>query len=151
MIENPPQGYPRVTPYLLYEDAEAALEWLAHAFGFRERFRHEFEGLINHAELECDGGLIMLACPGRDYRSPLRLGGATMLTHVYVDDINTHYERAKAAGAEIRTEPTEKPYGTIQYSAIDPEGHMWLFSEQVREPEPEWQLSPSEANLQVAK
>ena len=58
--------------------------------------------------------------------------------HVYVDDLGAHYERAKAAGAVIRAEPTEKPYGTIQYSAADPEGHLWLFSEQVREPDPEW-------------
>ena len=64
-----------------------------------------------------------------------------MLTHIYVDNLPAHYERAKTAGAEIRTEPTEKPYGTIQYSAIDPEGHQWLFSEQVREPEAEWKLT----------
>jgi uncharacterized glyoxalase superfamily protein PhnB len=138
--ENPPEGYPRIAPYLLYEDPSAALDWLARAFGFRERFRHEFDGLINHAEMEYEDGLIMLACPGRDYRSPRRLGGATMLTHIYVDDLSAHYERAKTAGAEIRTEPTEEPYGTIQYSAIDPEAHLWLFSEQVRVPDPEWQL-----------
>ena len=137
-IRNPPDGYPRIAPYLLYEDPPAALEWLARAFGFRERFRHEFEGLINHAEMEYEGEVIMLACPGRDYRSPRRLGGATTLTHIYVDDLYAHYARAKEAGAEIRAEPTEKPYGTIQYSAIDPEGHLWLFSEQVREPDPEW-------------
>jgi uncharacterized glyoxalase superfamily protein PhnB len=145
MVDKVPHGYSRVTPYLLYENPAAALEWLAGAFGFRERFRHEFEGLINHAEMEYDGGQIMLACPGRDYRSPRRLGGATMLTHIYVDALQEHYERAKAAGAEIRTEPAEKPYGTVQYSAIDPEGHLWLFSEQVREPEPEWQLDESTA------
>ena len=43
-----------------------------------------------------------------------------------------------AAGAVIRRKPEDKPYGTIQYSAEDPEGHLWLFSEQVREPTPEW-------------
>lgn len=141
MPMNPPSGYPRVTPYLMYDDTAAALEWLATAFGFRERFRHSGDdGWIDHAEMEIADGLLMLATPGADYRSPKRLGGATALVHVYVGDIYAHFERAKAAGAVIRTEPQEEPYGTIQYSAVDLEGHLWLFSEQIREPEPEWRI-----------
>jgi PhnB protein len=137
---NPPAGYTRVTPYLLYEDPAAALDWLARAFGFRERFRHAVGGTIDHAEMEFAGGLIMLASPGTDYRSPRRLGQATVVIHVYVEDIHAHFERAKEAGATIEREPTEKPYGTIQYAAADSEGHLWLFSEQLREPEPEWKV-----------
>jgi PhnB protein len=141
MTANPPRGYPRVAPYLLYEDPAAALEWLAGAFGFRERFRNTLEdGRIDHAEMEIGDGLLMLANPGPEYRSPRALGGATQLVHVYVDDIREHFERATAYGAAIRTEPQEKPYGTIQYSAADPEGHLWLFSEQIREPDPEWRI-----------
>jgi uncharacterized glyoxalase superfamily protein PhnB len=141
MPENPPRGYTRITPYLLYEDAAAALDWLAKAFGFRERFRHPLtDGRVDHAEMEFAGGLIMLATPGTDYRSPRRLGQATVVIHVYVDDIRAHCQRAREAGATIDREPTEKPYGTIQYAATDPEGHVWLFSEQVREPEPEWEV-----------
>jgi PhnB protein len=146
VIANPPPGYPRVAPYLLYEDPAAALEWLSAAFGFRERFRNTLEdGRIDHAEMEIGEGLVMLASPGADYRSPRRLGGATALVHVYVDDIERHFERAKAGGAAIRNEPTEKPYGTIQYSAADPEGHLWLFSQQVREPDPEWRTAQASA------
>jgi uncharacterized glyoxalase superfamily protein PhnB len=59
---------------------------------------------------------------------------------VYVDDICAHFQRAKEAGAMIVREPAEKPYGTVQYAAEDPEGHVWLFSEQVREPEAEWRV-----------
>jgi PhnB protein len=141
MVTNPPTGYSRITPYLLYEDAAAALDWLARAFGLRERFRHEANGLIDHAEMEYRDGEIMLASPGNDYRSPGRLGGATVIVHMYVDDIHAHYEGARDAGATIRREPKEKPYGTIQYSAVDPEGHVWLFSQQVRDPEPEWAVT----------
>lgn len=145
MPENPPRGYTRVAPYLLYEDTAAALDWLSKAFGFRERFRNTVEdGRIDHAEMQVDDGLIMLATPGTEYRSPRRLGGASVVIHVYVDDIHAHFARAKEAGASIRSEPKEKPYGTIQYSAVDPEGHVWLFSEQVREPEPEWRIVETE-------
>jgi uncharacterized glyoxalase superfamily protein PhnB len=141
MVDNPPRGYPQIAPYLLYEDPAAALEWLARAFGFRERFRHVVdEGRIDHAEMEFRSGLIMLARPGSDYRSPRDLGGATVVIHVYVDDIDAHTARAREAGATIVSEPTDKPYGTIQYAAEDPEGHVWLFSEQLREPEAEWRI-----------
>jgi uncharacterized glyoxalase superfamily protein PhnB len=144
MATNPPSGYPRVTPYLMYEDPAAAIEWLVEAFGFRERFRHVGDsGWIDHAELEIADGLLMLAKPGDDYRSPHTLGGATSLVHVYVAGIRDHCERARAAGAVIRDEPSERQYGTIQYAAIDPEGHLWLFSEQIRDPEPEWTLPES--------
>jgi PhnB protein len=142
---NPPAGYPRVAPYLLYEDPEAALAWLQAAFGFRERFRHVGEERwINHAELELGDGVVMLARPDAAYRSPARLGGATALVHVYVDRIHEHFEQALAAGAVVRTRPHEEPYGTIQYSVADPEGHLWLFSEQVREPDPPWRLEAPE-------
>jgi PhnB protein len=137
---NPPTGYTRIAPYLLYEDTAAALDWLATAFGFHERFRHPVDGSIDHAEMEFAGGMIMLATPGPDYRCPRRLGQATVVIHVYVDDIRAHFERAKEAGATIEREPTEKPYGTIQYAAQDPEGHSWLFSQQIGEPEPVWKV-----------
>jgi uncharacterized glyoxalase superfamily protein PhnB len=128
----------------MYEDPARALEWLASAFGFRERYRHVGpDGWIDHAELEIEDGLVMLGKPGADFRSPQTLGGATSLVHVYVDDATEHCERARAAGATIRAEPSEKPYGTIQYTAADPEGHLWLFSEQVREPDPEWRVYSS--------
>jgi PhnB protein len=140
MPRNPPPGYTRIAPYLLYEDTAAALDWLAKAFGLHERFRHPVGETIDHAEMEFAGGLIMLATPRTDYRSPRRLGQATVVINVYVDDIHAHFERTKQAGATIDREPTEKPYGTIQYAAEDPEGHIWLFSEQVREPETEWKV-----------
>jgi uncharacterized glyoxalase superfamily protein PhnB len=142
VVANPPAGYPSVAPYLLYEDPAAALDWLARAFGFRERFRNVgADGWIDHAEMEVGGGgLIMLAKPSADYRSPRSLGAATSLVHVYVDDAQVRFERAKDAGATVRDEPTEKPYGTIQFCVADPEGHLWLFSQQVREPDPEWRI-----------
>jgi uncharacterized glyoxalase superfamily protein PhnB len=128
----------------MYEDPAAALDWLVAAFGFRERFRHVGpEGWVDHAELEVGDGLVMLGKPDAGFRSPRSLGGATSLVHVYVDSVPDHCARARAAGATIRTEPAEKPYGTIQYSAADPEGHLWLFSEQIREPDQEWRIEPS--------
>ena len=45
----------------------------------------------------------------------------------YVDDVDAHYERAKAAGAVVRQEPEDRPDGLRMYSVADPEGHVWHF------------------------
>ena len=71
-----------VTPYLLYEDAGAAIEWLSKAFGFGEKDRFEHEGRVAHAELDVgDGSTIFLGGPGGVYRNPkaVVLAGAALL------------------------------------------------------------------------
>src|SRR5205823_4794009 len=118
MAQNPPEGYPRITPYLLYEDVAAALEWLAQTFGFRERLRvAEPEGEVAHAEMELDGGVVMMGDPGPEYESPKRLGRATEYVHVYVDDVDRHFEQAKEAGATILSAVEDQSYGDRTYSA----------------------------------
>jgi PhnB protein len=134
MPHNPPEGYPRVSPYLLYQDGVAAIDFLSRAFGFRERMRmQDDQGVVGHAELELDGGVVMLGQPGGDFKTPRELGLDTSLVHVYVDDVDAHYTRAKAAGAEITREPADQSYGDRNYAAKDPEGHDWFFSQHVRD------------------
>ena len=103
MPDDVPAGHSRITPYLGYEDGEAALEFLVKAFGFTEQFRMQMpDGSIGHAELELDGGHLMLGCPGPDYRSPKHQGrDSDVLVHVYVADVDAHFEQAQAAGATI--------------------------------------------------
>ena len=138
MPQNPPEGYPRVMPYLLYEDSDAALDFLTSAFGFREKFRMtDDDGRINHAEVELGDGVIMLGTPGSDYKNPKRLGGKTQSVYVYVDDVDAHYEKAKAAGAKIVREPEDQFYGDRNYGVEDPEGHEWYFGTHVRDVSPE--------------
>ena len=138
MVANPPENTPRITPYLLYEDVGAALDWLARAFGFRERFRMPGpDGKITHAEMMLSEGLVMMGYPGPDYRNPKRLGQATTHIHVYVDDVDAHYEQARSAGARILAEPEDQFYGDRRYGAEDPEGHTWYFAQHIRDVAPE--------------
>jgi len=139
MVKNPPDGMPRVTPYLYYEDVDAALDWLARAFGFRERVRMPGpDGKAAHAEMEVgSGGLVMLGRPGPAYRNPKRLGQPTQNVYVYVDGVDEHCRRAKAAGAAVLQEPADQFYGDRRYGVTDPEGHEWYFAEHVRDVSPE--------------
>jgi uncharacterized glyoxalase superfamily protein PhnB len=135
----------KIVPFIGYEDAAAAIDWLERAFGFRERreARHEDEtGTITHAELDLDGATIYLSTP-RGYASPRTLRAESQTAarsydnpwvidghFVEVGDLDGHFTRAAAAGATILREPEEPGTGFRIYTAEDPEGHRWMFGEQ---------------------
>ena len=138
MVQNPPEGFPRITPYLLYEDVDAALDWMIAAFGFTERVRMKGpDGKANHAEVSLGDGVVMMGHPGPDYQNPKRRGGATQLVYVYVDDVDKHHEAAKSAGATILNPPADQFYGDRTYGAEDPEGHHWSFAQHTKDVAPE--------------
>jgi PhnB protein len=134
MPQKLPEGYTAVMPYLYYKDAGAALDFVTNVFGAKEKFKMAGEdGKIAHAEVEFDGGVVMLGTPGPDYKSPQELGGRTVGIYVYIDDVDGHCERVNAAGAKITEEPTDKFYGDRSYACEDPEGHQWFFATHVKE------------------
>jgi uncharacterized glyoxalase superfamily protein PhnB len=126
------ERYPSISPYLYYEDAAAAMDWLMKAFGLRERVRMtNDDDTVQHGELELGGGVVMLGQPGAGYQSPRKRGGGTGGVHVEVEDVDAHFEQAKAAGATIHMEPTDQPYGDRRYDAEDLEGHHWFFAHRI--------------------
>jgi PhnB protein len=129
-----------VTPYLLYEDVESALDFLARAFGFQETLRYTGgDGSISHAEMRVGEGSIMLGDPGDEYRNPRRLGAVTVQVYVEVDNVDALFPRATAAGAELIEEPADQEYGQRRFGVKDPEGHSWWFAQQLRVVAPdEW-------------
>jgi PhnB protein len=144
MATNPPENMPRITPYLYYEDVAGAIEWLVRTYGFSERMRMPGpDGSVMHAEVECADGVVMLGCPSADYQNPSRLGQATQGLYVFVDDVDKHFEHAKASGATIVNEPEDQFYGDRRYTTEDPEGHQWFFATHVRDVAPEDMAPPS--------
>jgi uncharacterized glyoxalase superfamily protein PhnB len=138
MVQNPPEGMPQVTPYLLYEDVGSTVDWLIATFGFEEAVRMPGpDGKTFHAELTMGSGRVMMGTPSPDYQNPKKRGGATQLTYVYVDDVDKHYEKAKAAGAIIVNELADQFYGDRTYGAEDPEGHSWSFAQHVKDVAPD--------------
>ena len=120
-----------ITPYLLYRDAGAALQWLAKAFGLRKS-GHSYKdsaGRVTHAEMKLGDAVLMLGSPGPDFKNPKVLGQATQNLYVDVADAAKHYARAVRAGARIVEEPNDTFYGARRYGAEDPEGHRWFFAQ----------------------
>jgi uncharacterized glyoxalase superfamily protein PhnB len=142
-----PGGWPRLSSALFYEDAASAIDWLCRAFGFDVRLKVEGDGgRIEHSELVYGEALIMVAQagasarrPGETFRtSPKSIGGAnTQSLMLFVDDVDAHCSRARAAGATISAEPEEHDYGADywcdrSYGAVDLEGHRWWFTQRLR-------------------
>jgi PhnB protein len=132
-MASPPPGYPRVSPYLLYEDADAAIEHLCAAYGFVLRRTETGGAGRKHAELLLgEDGLVMLGQAGETFKSPRTLGiFPPSLVHVYVEDVEALHERARGAGADVG-ELEESPAGDRRFTATDPEGQVWVFAQRVR-------------------
>ena len=139
-----PKGWPRLSVGIVYRDPAKAIDWLCKAFGFEVQIKVEGEGgQIVHSELVLGGGLISLGSgegKGRTWRkSPLDVGGAnTQSCCVYVDGVDAHCARARAAGATIASEPTTNDYGDgywvdRSYEAVDLEGHHWWFMTRIED------------------
>jgi len=154
MIENRSAPPGPVVPGLSYEDVPKAIEWLCAAFGFTERLRTppEPDGSIHHTQLAIgEGSMILTGVPAAERRRD----GSKAPAHgpmVYVQDVDAHFERAKKFGAKIVDPPTTCPFGERQYSAEDPAGYRWTFSQHVADVDPvEWgaQVSDIKSHLEL--
>jgi uncharacterized glyoxalase superfamily protein PhnB len=131
-----------VVPSVFYKDPFAALEWLQQAFGLElGMLLTDNEGRFAHSELTWQDAAIVV---GGEWSSPQLLGPAvlkspaslggvgTQFIRLHLDEgLDAHCERARAAGARITQEPETQFYGARTYRALDPEGHVWTFSQVV--------------------
>jgi len=123
-----------VIPTMRYKDAPAAIDWICSAFGFEEHLVVPGEyGTIVHAQLRYGNAMIMLGSAtdneyGTFIKPPKDLDGInTQAAYIIVEEIDEHYRRAIAAGADIIMDIKDEDYGGRGYSCKDPEGHIWNF------------------------
>jgi uncharacterized glyoxalase superfamily protein PhnB len=140
-----PKGWPRLSTALYYKDPARMIDWLCQAYGFELRLKVEGDGgQIEHSELCFGEAVIMLSgerpvddrfvIPGL---SPLSAGANTQNLMLYVDDVEAHFVRARAAGAMIINEPQTRDYGDDywsdrSYGTLDPEQHHWWFAQRLK-------------------
>ena len=149
-MKPPPKDWPRMCAGVYCKNAARMIDWYCDAFGFELRLKVEGDnGRIEHSELTYGGGMIMVGEEREgaaqkfetDARSPLSVRANTQSLMVFVDDADAHCKQARAAGARVVAEPAVHDYGEDywadrSYGAIDPEGHLWWFTQRVRDPKP---------------
>jgi len=124
------RGMQTIFPILRYDDARGAAQWLCATFGFVEVFSVPESGqIVRHAQLALGASVIMLGStrPDDGMASPQVFGAATQALYVYVVDVDAHFERARSAGAEIKSPPKDTDFGSREYHVCDLEGHPWTF------------------------
>lgn len=134
-----PEGYHSVTPYLIIKGAAEAIEFYKKAFGATELFRMDHEGKIGHAELKIGDSPIMLADehPGMGYVGPATLGGTPVSLLIYVEDVDTIYKQAIAAGGVELKALQDQFYGDRSGTLKDPYGHVWTVATHKEDVTPE--------------
>jgi PhnB protein len=135
-----PDGYPTVTPYLIVDGASGAIDFYSSVLGAKERMRLPGpDGKLGHAELEVGDSVIMLADenPEMDARGPRTIGGSPVSLLVYVEDVDSVFERAIQAGAKALQPVEDRFYGDRTGGFEDPFGHRWNIATHVEDVPPE--------------
>jgi PhnB protein len=134
-----PEGYHSVTPYLIIDGASDAIDYYKKAFNAAELFRMEHQGKIGHAELKIGDSPIMLADeqPALGYRGPKSLGGTPVSLMIYVEDVDTIYKQAIAAGGNELKPLQDQFYGDRSGTLTDPYGHIWTVATHKEDVTPE--------------
>jgi PhnB protein len=142
-VQAIPEAYGAVTPQLVVSPCSEALEFYERAFGAQVLMRMPGpDGLLMHAEMKLGGAIIMLAdemsMPGEVVRkSPKNAGAITGGVMLYVEDVDSVFERALGEGAKSVREPTDEFWGDRFAQLEDPFGHVWSMATHVRDVSPQ--------------
>jgi PhnB protein len=130
MVRSIPEGYHSVTPYLIVDDANAAIDFYKRAFGATELFRLPMGDKIGHAEIKIGDSHVMLAdeFPDMGHLGPKSRGGTTVSLLLYLDDVDSAFGKAVAAGAKEQRPVTDQFWGDRMGTLNDPFGHQWSLA-----------------------
>lgn len=116
MSVDPPAGFHTVTPRMVVSDAAAAVEFLRTVFGGVGEAHAD-----RPAEMHIGDSLVMVTSAGERELFPSFL-------YVYVEDADSTYHRAIAAGATSMEPPLDTPYGDRRAMVRDPFGNVFQIA-----------------------
>ena len=127
-VQAIPKGYHTITPYMTVRDAARAIEFYKQAFGAKEKgVMKGPDGKVMHAELVIGDSIIMLAdeFPEFGSLSPQSTGGSGTGLHIYIEDVDSAFDRAVKAGATVEMPVADMFWGDRYGKLRDPFGHKW--------------------------
>ncbi len=142
MVSAIPEGYPQMSPYLIVDDAAAAIDFYCTVFGGAEIVRMGGpDGKVGHAEIKIGTAVVMLADehPDMDAHGPKTVGGTPVQIVLYVEDVDKIYATAIEAGATPLGEGgvSDQFYGDRIGQFLDPFGHKWHVATHIEDVTPE--------------
>lgn len=131
-----PDGSHTLTPYFAVHDAVAAIEYYQKIFGAIENNRMAGpRGTVMHSELQIGNSILMLGdeVPEMGSSSARTIGNSPVSLMLYVDDVDTVFEKAVAAGAEAEMPPADMFWGDRFAKITDPFGHKWSLATHIED------------------
>jgi PhnB protein len=135
-----PEGYHTLSAYLTVDNGARAIEFYKQAFGAQEKFRMDTpQGKLAHAELKIGDSMFMLSeeMPGSTCRSPNSLNGTTVNIFLYVNDVDSVFQKAVSAGGKVDTQVQDMFWGDRYGKLTDPFGHSWSIATHKEDVAPE--------------
>ncbi len=138
-VKHLPEGSHTVTPYLVVDNAAAALDFYRAAFGAQEKSRMPMGDKIGHAEFTIGDSNMMISdeWPDMNIFGPTHRGGATTMFMIYVEDADAAFDRAVQAGARVDRPVANQFWGDRTGTVIDPHGHKWTLATHIEDVSPE--------------
>ena len=121
-VQAIPQGYHTLTPFMTVRDAARAIEFYKQAFGATEKgVMKAPDGKVMHAELIIGDSIFMLAdeFPQFGSLSPQSTGGSGMGLHIYVEDVDSAFDRAVKAGANIEMPVSDDVVAWVSFFIVN--------------------------------
>ena len=138
MMQNRSVPVSTILPHIYYRNVDDAIVWLTATFGFEEHYRYGTPGEpISGAQMHRENAWIMLVQVRPGASTPAQTGHRTQSLTIFVENVNSHFQNTKSAGAKIVEDLHETIYGEHQYGVEDLDGHHWLFSQHARDISPE--------------
>jgi PhnB protein len=126
-----PEGFHTVTPQLVVKGAAEAIAFYEKAFGAEEMSRLPGpDGKLMHASVKIGDSIVFLTDEAPQWQSlgPQRLGGTPVTIHLYLENVDTAFERAATAGATVKMPPSDMFWGDRYGVLTDPFGHSWSLA-----------------------
>jgi PhnB protein len=139
-VKAVPTGFHTLTPHLTVRDADKALEFYKNAFGAEILHVARMpDGKVMHAGLRVGDSMLMLNEEFPEYGgvSPLSIGGTGVTIHIYTEDVDAAFNRAVAAGAQVRMPLMDQFWGDRYGMVADPFGHKWSIATHIKDMSPE--------------
>ena len=136
-----------VLPHVSYRDLPSAIDWLVKNFSFVEQYHYmdTTTNTIAGAQMKLANAYVMLHQAKANASTPAELGYNLQSLTIFLDDVDAHSRKVKAAGIRLVEQLHQTVYGELQYAAQDLEGHLWIFSQHAKD------LSPDEWGAKVTK
>jgi uncharacterized glyoxalase superfamily protein PhnB len=147
MAKNRSVPVDTVLPHVSYRDLPTAIDWLVKHFSFVEQYHYtdSTNGAIAGAQLRLANAYVMAHAAKANASTPAELGYNLQSLTIFLDDVDAHCRKVRAAGVRLVEQLHETVYGELQYAALDLEGHLWIFSQHSKD------LTPDQWGAKITK